>query len=186
MRVTPHLDISDLIIIEPVVHGDDRGRFLETFQAERYAEHGIPSTFVQDNLSYSTRGVLRGMHYQLGRPQGKLVSVVQGEVLDVAVDVRRGSPTFGRWAGVTLSSDDCRQFYVPEGFAHGFFALSETVAFAYKCTDYYNPKAERGVRWDSPTVGITWPAVDPMMSPKDQAYPVLADMPDEDLPVYVG
>jgi dTDP-4-dehydrorhamnose 3,5-epimerase len=128
--------------------------------------------------------VLRGLHYQIGRPQGKLVWVAQGEVFDVAVDIRRGSPTFGRWAGVTLSADDCRQVYIPVGFAHGFCVLSEQAVFVYKCTDYYAPAEERGIRHDDPAVGIDWPVADPVLSDKDRSYRLLTDVPASDLPEF--
>jgi len=178
--------LPEIIIVEPDVYRDQRGLFLETYQARRYLEQGIPAAFVQDNLSFSRKGVLRGLHYQLGRPQGKLIWVVQGEVFDVAVDIRRGSPTFGKWMGVVLSSEDHRQVYVPEGFAHGFCVLSDSALFAYKCTDYYAPEEERGIRWDDPSVGIDWPVSDPIVSEKDRAYPGLNDVPPEDLPVFRG
>jgi dTDP-4-dehydrorhamnose 3,5-epimerase len=171
-----------LVVLEPRVFADERGHFLETYQAERYGEHGIPERFVQDNLSFSTRGVLRGLHYQLGRPQGKLVYVVQGEVFDVSVDIRSGSPTFGHYEGIVLSSDSYRQVYIPEGFAHGFCVLSESAIVLYKCTDYYDPKEERGIRWDDPSLNIAWPISAPVLSKKDSTYPVLKDMSTEQLP----
>lgn len=176
--------LPEIIIIEPDLFKDNRGHFLETYQAQRYVEHGIPERFVQDNLSYSGRGVLRGLHYQIGKPQGKLVWVVQGEVFDVAVDIRRGSPTFGKWMGVTLSSDKYRQIYIPEGFAHGFCVTSETAIVVYKCTDYFAPKQERGIRWDDPSLGIEWPVAEPVLSDKDREYPTLEEMPVEDLPAF--
>jgi len=147
-------EIPDLLIIEPKVFGDDRGWFVETYQDKRY--DFIPNKFVQDNLSFSKQGTLRGLHIQ--KPyQGKLVQVIAGEIFDVAVDLRFESPTFGKWCGITLSSENKRQFWVPEGFAHGFFVLSETAIFAYKCTNYYSPKDEFTLLWDDPTVGIKWP-----------------------------
>jgi dTDP-4-dehydrorhamnose 3,5-epimerase len=169
MQITP-LAIPDVIVIEPKVFQDDRGFFLETFQAEKYRAAGITAPLVQDNHSGSRRGVLRGLHYQIRRPQGKLVSVVVGEVFDVAVDLRRSSPTFGRWAGVTLSSQNHRQMWVPPGFAHGFYVLSEWAEVAYKVTDFYDPQGERTLIWNDPQVGITWPLPDgqqPILSPKD-------------------
>ncbi len=178
--------IPDLLVIEPRVFQDDRGFFMETYQAERYAQNGVPERFVQDNLSRSSRRVLRGLHYQLERPQAKLVSVVEGEVFDVAADIRRGSPTFGKWVGVVLSGENHRQLYIPEGFAHGFQVLSEYALFAYKCTDFYHPPGERGIRWDCPRLAIEWPLADPILSDKDAAYPTLADAAEEDLPVYEG
>lgn len=175
--------LPGVLIIEPKVHGDARGFFIETWHAQRYAEYGLPERFVQDNHSRSSRGVLRGLHYQLQQPQGKLVRVTRGEVFDVAVDIRRGSPSFGRWVGVHLSGDNHRQFYVPPGFAHGFCALSETADFLYKCTDYYHPASERGVLWNDPDIGIEWPPVEVRLSDKDAANRRLRDL-DADLPVY--
>ena len=164
-------------IIEPRVHGDSRGFFVETFQAERYRrEAGIELAFVQDNHSRSGRGVLRGMHSQRSRPQGKLVRVARGEVFDVAVDIDPRSATFGKWVGVTLSDENCRQFWVPPGYAHGFVVLSEIADFEYKCTDYYDPGDEIGVMWNDPDVGIVWPLEDPLLSPKDQKLPSLAQL----------
>ena len=164
-------------IIEPRVHGDSRGFFVETFQAERYRrEAGIELAFVQDNHSRSGRGVLRGMHSQRSRPQGKLVRVARGEVFDVAVDVDPRSATFGKWVGVTLSDENCRQFWVPPGYAHGFVVLSEIADFEYKCTDYYDPGDEIGVMWNDPGVGIDWPLQNPLLSAKDQKLPSLAQL----------
>ena len=164
-------------IIEPRVHGDSRGFFVETFQAERYRrEAGIELAFVQDNHSRSGRGVLRGMHSQRSRPQGKLVRVARGEVFDVAVDVDPRSATFGKWVGVTLSDENCRQFWVPPGYAHGFVVLSEIADFEYKCTDYYDPGDEIGVMWNDPDVGIDWPLQNPLLSAKDQKLPSLAQL----------
>jgi dTDP-4-dehydrorhamnose 3,5-epimerase len=183
VKINPHAEIPEILIIEPDVFRDDRGYFLESYHRGRYQSHGIPERFVQDNLSSSTRGVLRGLHYQLGVPQGKLVWVVHGEVFDVAVDIRRGSPTFGQWVGMTLSSENCRQAYIPQGFAHGFCVLSETALFAYKCTDYYAPGEERGVRWDDPSLGIDWPISNPILSDKDKAYPTLRALDANDLPL---
>jgi dTDP-4-dehydrorhamnose 3,5-epimerase len=176
----------DLIVLEPRVFADSRGHFLEIYRAQQYQEHGIPDRFVQDNLSFSTRGVLRGLHYQLGRPQGKLVYVVQGEVFDVSVDIRNGSPTFGRYEGVVLSSDSYRQVYIPEGFAHGFCVLSEAATVLYKCTDYYDPREERGIRWDDPSLNIAWPVQIPVLSEKDCTYPFLKDMPLDQLPRFAA
>lgn len=185
MRFTLSSVFPEIIIVEPDVYGDVRGRFLETYQAERYAQNSIPARFVQDNLSFSKKGVVRGLHYQLGRPQGKLVWVVQGEVYDVAVDIRQGSPTFGKWVGMTLSSDSLRQIYIPEGFAHGFCVSSETAILMYKCTDYYAPNEEKGLRWDDPTLAIQWPVREPVLSEKDSRYPGLKDIPDRELPPFV-
>ena len=176
-------ELPGVLIIEPVVHGDTRGFFLESFHARRYAESGLPASFVQDNHSRSARGVLRGLHYQLRYPQGKLVRVVSGEVFDVAVDIRRGSPTFGRWVGATVSADNHRQLYVPPGFAHGFCVLSEYADFLYKCTDYYAPDDEHGVRWDDPDIGIAWPDLEFKLSDKDRNSARLREL-DAELPVY--
>ena len=179
-------DLPGVLIIEPQVHGDARGFFQETYHAQRYAQAGMSLPFVQDNHSRSGAGVLRGLHYQLKYPQGKLVRVTQGAAYDVAVDIRKGSPTFGKWVGVTLSEDNFQQFYVPPGFAHGFLALSERVYFLYMCTDYYHPEDEQGVLWNDPQIGIEWPdlGMDYRLSDKDQRNPCLSEM-DEQLPRYV-
>lgn len=163
-------DIPDVVIIEPKVFGDERGFFLESFNALRFAEAtGVTRPFVQDNHSRSARGVLRGLHYQIQHPQGKLVRVVAGEVFDVAVDIRKGSPTFGKWVGVTLSADNKRQLWVPEGFAHGFVVTSDYAEFLYKTTDYWYAEHERSIAWDDPTLAITWPAgMTPILSAKDR------------------
>ena len=168
-------DIPGALIIEPKVFGDARGFFLETYQAERYQAAGLP-TFVQDNLSRSQQGVLRGLHFQKRHPQGKLVSVTRGAVFDVAVDLRRDSPAFGRWVGITLSEENHSQFYVPPGCAHGFCVLSESADFQYKCTDYYHPEDEGCVIWNDPDIGIVWPLTTPLLSPKDAAAPTLAQL----------
>ena len=181
MKVTP-CDPAGLLLIEPAVFGDSRGFFLESWNRLRYREAGIPLDFVQDNFSLSSRGTLRGLHFQNPMVQGKLVSVWQGEVWDVAVDIRRQSPAFGRWFGVTLSAENKRQLYVPPGFAHGFVVVSETALFHYKCTDFYSPKDELGFRWDDPAVGIQWPAVGrPILSKRDAASPLLRELPVEKL-----
>ena len=182
MKVTK-LAIPDVLLIEPKVFEDSRGFFMETYNAERYAEHGMTHSFVQDNHSKSSKGTLRGLHYQLGKPQGKLVHAVQGEVFDVAVDVRLGSPYFGRWVGAILSAKNRKQIYIPEGFAHGFCVLSEEAEFLYKCTDFYSPSDERGVLWNDPDVGIEWPIDEPLLSDKDAISKTLAEMKNE-LPVY--
>lgn len=164
--------IDGLLLIEPKVFGDERGFFCETWQAERYREAGVEGTFVQDNHSRSSQGVLRGLHYQIQQPQGKLVRVTHGEVFDVAVDMRRSSATFGQWYGVVLSGENHRQFWVPPGFAHGFYVISESADFHYKCTDYYAPEHERCLLWNDEAVGIEWPLVDgsePELSAKDIA-----------------
>lgn len=176
--------LPGVLIIEPDVFGDARGYFMETWQQARYAQAGLPGNFIQDNLSFSTRGVLRGLHFQNPNAQGKLVFVLHGEVFDVAVDIRAGSPTFGQWVGVTLSSENKRQLYIPEGFAHGFCVISETAIFAYKCTDFYNPAAEGGIIWNDPDIGIDWPIERPVLSQKDSVYPRLKNIPREHLPRY--
>jgi dTDP-4-dehydrorhamnose 3,5-epimerase len=173
--------LPGVLIIEPKVFGDSRGFFVETWQAERYAEVGLPP-FVQDNLSLSARGVLRGLHYQEPDAQGKLVQVLEGEVFDVAVDIRSGSATFGQWHGVTLSAENKRQFYVPAGFAHGFVVTSERALFAYKCSELYRPEHDHSLRWDDPSLDIGWPVAEPALSAKDAAAPLLADIPRDELP----
>ena len=161
--------LPDVLLIEPRVFGDSRGFFLETFSAQRYAEAGIPDSFIQDNWSHSCRGTLRGLHFQIKHPQGKLVHVMQGEIYDVAVDVRQDSPTFGNWVGVTLSAENKRQLWIPPGFAHGFAVLSETVDFVYKCTDIYAPEFERTLQWNDETIGVNWPINgEPILSDKDR------------------
>ena len=170
--------IDGLLVIEPKVFGDERGFFTETWQASRYADAGISGEFVQDNHSRSSQGILRGLHYQIQNPQGKLVRVTSGEVFDVAVDLRRHSATFGQWYGVLLSGTNHRQFWVPPGFAHGFYVVSESADFLYKCTDYYAPEFERCLRWDDPSIGIEWPLVDgepPKLSAKDSEGAFLGD-----------
>lgn len=178
-------EIPGVLIIEPKVFGDDRGFFLETWQRMRYAQLGIPEGLVQDNLSYSQHGVLRGLHVQNPSPQGKLVQVIKGAVFDVAVDIRAGSPWFGRWVGVSLSAENKRQFWVPEGFAHGFLVTAEDALFTYKCSDYYNPRSELSIRWDDPDIGIEWPLDDaPALSAKDADAMLLKDVPQERLTPY--
>ncbi len=174
-------EIPGPIIIEPKVFGDTRGFFLELWNRSRFAGQGLDLDFVQDNLSFSRHGTLRGLHFQNPTPQGKLVSVLQGEVFDVVVDVRRASPTFGRWVGVTLSSDNKRQFYVPSGFAHGFAVTSETALFHYKCTATYAPQNEVTFRWDDPDLGIRWPVATPVLSARDAQAPRLRDIPRDRL-----
>lgn len=173
--------LSGVLLIEPKVFGDVRGFFLETFRAERLAEFGIPA-FVQDNHSRSAHGVLRGLHYQLQRPQGKLVMVTRGAVFDVAVDIRNGSSTFGQWYGAELSDANHHQLYIPPGFAHGFCVLSEDADFLYKCTDYYAPETERAIIWNDPDVNIVWPLPEPRLSSKDSRAPRLRDVPPDDIP----
>jgi dTDP-4-dehydrorhamnose 3,5-epimerase len=174
------------LVVEPKVFGDERGFFMETWHEDRYEEAGLPKHFVQDNLSFSRGGVLRGLHFQNPDQQGKLVYVLQGEVYDVAVDIRVGSPTFGEWAAATLSAENKRQFYVPEGFAHGFLVTSDAALFAYKCTARYNAKAEASVLWSDPEIGIRWPTDTPVLSEKDRAAPPLGEVPAERLPRYEG
>ena len=173
------------VVIEPVVFGDERGTFFEGWNAERYDKAGISARFLQSNTSTSTRGVLRGLHYQWPRPQGKLVSVLEGEVYDVAVDIRRGSPTFGRWEAVILSAGNRRQLWVPEGFAHGFAVLSDRAIFSYLCTDVYVKEADASLRWNDGTIGVDWPLDDPLLSAKDGSAPMLEDIPAERLPGYL-
>lgn len=172
-----HTSIDDVVIIEPKVFGDDRGFFLETFQDKRYAElAGIQGRFVQDNHSRSSKGVLRGLHFQKTKPQGKLVRVVLGEVFDVAVDLRTGSDTYGQWVGVVLSATNKRQLWIPPGFAHGFVTLSDTADFEYKCTDYYDPSDEGCLIWNDPEVGIEWPIDAPQLSAKDEVGLTLREL----------
>lgn len=179
-------DLPEVKIIEPDVFGDERGFFMETWQKQRYLEVGIGTEqgFLQDNLSYSKKDVVRGLHYQYENIQAKLLYVLQGSVFDVAVDIRKGSPNFGKWVGVELSSENKRQLYVPEGFAHGFCVTSETVLFAYKCTDVYNPNCEISIKWDDPAIGIQWPVDAPTLSDKDIAAKPLSEMPAEKLATY--
>ena len=179
-------DIEGVLIFEPKAFGDPRGFFMEIWSRDRYTDAGLAVDFVQDNVSSSTKGVLRGLHYQYPQPQGKLVQVLRGEVLDVAVDIRVGSPTFGRAVTCVLSEDNHKQFYVPEGFAHGFCVLSEMALFSYKCTNYYNPKTEGGVLWNDPDLAIDWPIDEPALSEKDRICPRLKDIPKDQLPVYKG
>ncbi|MBB1269286.1 dTDP-4-dehydrorhamnose 3,5-epimerase [Shewanella sp. SR44-3] len=171
--------IKDLLIIEPKVFGDDRGFFYETFQAERYKAAGIDADFVQDNRSRSSQGVLRGLHFQKTKPQGKLVTVTDGEVFDVAVDLRPGSETFGQHEAIILTGQNKLQFYVPPGFAHGFCVLSETADFQYKCTDYYDPSDESGLLWNDPSLQIQWPLSEPLLSAKDNIQPTLEAIKDK-------
>lgn len=181
MKIHPTA-LPGVLILEPKAFGDARGFFMETWNRKRYAEAGLPLEFVQDNVSFSQHGVLRGLHYQHPQAQGKLVYVIQGEVFDVAVDVRLGSPTFGRWVGVTLSADNRRQFWVPPGFAHGFCVTGETALFCYKCTDYYAPEHEGSILWNDPAIGIAWPLERPTLSAKDAAAPPLAAIDSARLP----
>ena len=182
MKVLP-TDLPGVVLVEPVVHRDSRGFFLETYNERRYREAGIPAAFVQDNHSRSVRGTVRGLHFQLRRMQGKLVRAVAGEMFDVAVDVRRGSPTFGRWFGAHLSAENFRQIYIPPGFAHGFCVVSEVGEVEYKCTELYEAADELVIAWNDPQIGIRWPAAEPLLSAKDKAAPRLAEVLDR-LPSY--
>jgi dTDP-4-dehydrorhamnose 3,5-epimerase len=175
MRVLP-TGLPGVLLVEPDVFRDARGYFLETFHGRKYREAGIPYSFVQDNQSRSLRGTLRGMHAQLKNPQGKLMRVLQGEIFDVAVDIRPGSPMFGKWTGANLSAESFRQMFIPPGFAHGFCVLSESADVAYSCTDFYDRSDEIGFRWNDPAVAIAWPIDRPLLSEKDAALPTLAEL----------
>ena len=180
-------DLPGCVVIEPSVHGDARGFFYESWNARRFGEHGLPAQFVQHNVSRSQRGVLRGLHYQWpNNPQGKLVSVLEGEVYDIAVDIRRGSPTFGQHAAVVLSADNKRHFWIPEGFAHGFLVLSETALFTYLCTAPYDRASDNSLRWDDPQLAIDWPLAEVSLSAKDAVAPLLVDVAPERLPQYAA
>ena len=177
-------ELPGCVVIEPAVHGDARGYFYESFNQQRFADAGFTLQFVQSNVSRSARGVLRGLHYQWPNPQCKLVSVLEGEVYDVAVDIRVGSPTFGRWAAAILSADNKRHFWVPEGFAHGFAVLSEYATFVYQCTALYDRASDAGIRWNDAALAIDWPIAEPSLSDKDMKAPFLADVPRDRLPTY--
>jgi len=181
MKIIP-TDIEGLVLVEPRRFGDDRGYFMETFHQDRYGQSGIKQAFVQDNFSFSVKNTLRGLHFQIRRPQAKLVQVLSGKIFDVVVDLRSGSATFGRWTGLALSEDNGRQLYIPEGFAHGFCVLSDTARFIYKCSDIYDPGDEGGILWSDPAIGIDWPVTAPILSEKDAAFPCLADVPHHRLP----
>jgi len=168
--------IEGLLILQPKVFADERGYFLETYHALRYRDAGIETRFVQDNCSFSKKNVLRGLHFQISQPQAKLVQAISGEIFDVAVDIRPDSATFGKWSGVVLSEENKRQLLVPEGFAHGFCVLSETARVAYKCSTFYNPGDEGGIRWSDPDIGIDWPVKDPILSEKDRILPRLSEI----------
>jgi dTDP-4-dehydrorhamnose 3,5-epimerase len=170
------LDLDGVILVAPDIRPDERGFFLETYHRDKYADGGIPETFVQDNQSFSYARVLRGLHAQLRHPQGKLVRAIAGEIFDVAVDIRPDSPTFGKWVGATLSEKNAHQLYVPPGFAHGFCVLSETAHVQYKCTDVYRPGDEIGIVWDDPGIGVEWPVRDPVLNEKDRTAPRLAEI----------
>ncbi len=182
MKITPTA-LQDVLIVEPRVFEDPRGFFMETYHHTRYRQFGIPARFVQDNLSFSVRGTLRGLHYQVNRVQAKLVQVITGEIYDVALDVRPGSATFGQWTGVRLSGKNRRQLFIPGGFAHGFCVLSDTAHFLYKCSDVYTPADEAGVLWSDPDIHIDWPVEDPIVSEKDKRLPCLHELPPSKLPV---
>jgi len=179
-------ELPGCVVIEPHVHGDARGYFYESFNAQRYRNQGLDLAFVQSNVSRSARGVLRGLHYQFPNPQGKLVNVLEGEVYDVAVDIRAGSPTFGRWAAAILSADNKRHFWIPEGFAHGFVVLSEFATFSYLCTTLYEHAADAGIRWNDADIAVDWPVSAPLLSDKDQRAPFLRDIPRDRLPRHAG
>jgi dTDP-4-dehydrorhamnose 3,5-epimerase len=176
-------ELQEVIVVEPDVHRDSRGFFLETYHEEKYRAIGICGPFIQDNQSRSIRGTIRGLHLQVGRPQAKLIRVLEGEIFDVAVDVRRGSPTFGKWVGITLSAESFHQCYVPSGFAHGFGVLSPFAMISYKCTDLYDPAAEVGIAWNDPSLAISWPIDQPLLSERDRQHPPLASLADR-LPHY--
>jgi dTDP-4-dehydrorhamnose 3,5-epimerase len=183
VKVTPTA-LPGVLLVEPRVFADERGFFMETWNAVRYREAGIPADFVQGNHARSSRGTLRGLHFQMGQPQAKLLWVVAGEILDVAVDIRRGSPTFGRWVGERLSAENRRQLFVPEGFAHGYCVTSGNADVCYLCSRAYWPPGDRGVRWDDPAIGVAWPPGEKILSAKDHVWPLLADAPD--LPEYAS
>ena len=182
MKIIP-TSIAGVVILEPKVFGDQRGYFLETWSRERYREAGIDADFVQDNISFSTQGTLRGLHFQHPRGQGKLVQVLNGSVYDVAVDIRIGSATFGQWVGVELTAEKHNQLYIPPGFAHGFYVISDTAQFSYKCTDYYSPQTEGGILWSDPEIAINWPQNgQPILSDKDAQLGPLSAFPQDRLP----
>lgn len=181
MEVVP-AKLDEVMIVKPDAFGDQRGFFMETYQVERYRNVGIVPEFVQDNLSFSVKNTLRGLHYQISRPQAKLVQVITGEIYDVVVDIRDGSPTFGQWVGVHLSEENKHQLFIPAGFAHGFCVLSETAHFMYKCSDYYVPEDEGGILWSDPAIGIDWPVSTPIISDKDARFVTLGETPRERLP----
>lgn len=179
-------DLDGVLVIEPQVFGDERGFFMESWSRQRYLDAGVVGEFVQDNMSRSGAGVLRGLHFQYPKVQGKLVQVLEGTVFDVAVDIRRGSPTFGRWVGVELDAGSKRQFWIPPGFAHGFCVLGESAVFAYKCTDYYDPVGDYSILFDDPDIGIEWPIESPQVSGKDAGGMRLSEVPESILPPYPG
>ena len=174
--------LEGLLVIEPRVFEDKRGYFMETYHGKRYREHGLHCDFVQDNLSWSARGTLRGLHFQIRHPQDKLVQVISGEIFDVVVDLRPGVATYGQWEGFLLSGTNHRQLFIPRGFAHGFCVVSDSAHFAYKCSDFYAPEDEGGIRWSDPDIGIEWPIDRPLVSEKDSGLPLLADLSPDQLP----
>ena len=178
--------LPGVLIIQPDVFKDNRGFFMETYHRKKYADKGLDQSFVQDNLSYSTLGTLRGLHYQYPNAQAKLVQALKGEIYDVAVDIRQGSPSFGQWAGAHLSDENKNQLFIPQGFAHGFCVISDTALVVYKCSSFYAPESEKGILWSDPDIGIDWPVKDPVLSPKDSQCPCLKDIPPDCLPVYRG
>jgi len=181
---TIQTNLPGVLVLEPAIFKDDRGFFMETYQRERYWESGIECDFVQDNLSFSVQGTLRGLHYQYPNEQAKLVQVIHGEVFDVAVDIREGSPTFGKWIGEILSEENKRQFFIPKGFAHGFCVTSTTALFVYKCSDYYSPENEHGILWSDPDIGIKWPTASPLLSDKDKNFSCLKDIQEKQVPKF--
>lgn len=183
MKITP-TELREVLLVEPDVHRDDRGFFFESWHAEKYAAEGLDERFVQDNHSRSCRGTLRGLHAQLAKPQGKLVRASRGAIFDVAVDIRRGSPTFGRHVAVTLSEENFLQLWIPRGFAHGFCALSDAAELQYRCTDFYDPTSEITIAWDDPRIGIAWPIEDPLLSEKDRRGRRLDECTPEELPAW--
>lgn len=183
MKTIP-TSIEGILIIEPDVYKDHRGFFMETYHQKRYHEAGMNPVFIQDNLSFSEKGTLRGLHYQIENPQAKLVQVISGEIYDVAVDIRHESPGFGRWVGIHLSDQNNRQLFIPEGFAHGFCVLSDTALFSYKCSRLYTPNDESGILWSDPDLKIDWPITSPTISDKDRRYPVLSEVKPNRLPTW--
>ena len=178
-------ELEGVTLCIPDIIRDSRGFFLETYHAAKYMEGDVRAVFVQDNRSSSSQGVLRGLHYQLHKPQAKLISCVRGVIYDVAVDIRRGSPTFGKWSAAMLSEENHHQLFIPGGFAHGFYVLSDVAEIMYKCSEFYDSRDDRGVRWNDPAFCIPWPNVEPVLSAKDAAQPFLSELPDERLPTYV-
>ncbi|MEO1022735.1 MAG: dTDP-4-dehydrorhamnose 3,5-epimerase [Bacteroidota bacterium] len=180
MNITP-TRIPDVLLLEPVVYEDERGFFKETFREEHLKKHGIDVSFVQENYSKSFKGAIRGLHYQIINPQDKLIQCVLGEVLDVAVDIRKDSPSFGQYVAIKLSAENHRMLLIPKGFAHGFSVLSDEAIITYKCSDYYNPEGERGIRWDDPLIRIHWDVARPILSEKDRNQPLFSTLKDEDI-----